>query len=624
MRDVEKRFASFVAVEGLDLDIEDGEFVSLLGPSGCGKTTTLRMVAGFIDPDAGDIFFGDKRMNDVPPNRRNTAMVFQSYALFPHMTVAQNVGFGLRMQGLARDVQQRRIAEALEMVSLTGLEKRRPSALSGGQQQRVALARAVATRPDVLLFDEPLSNLDARLREKVGVEIRDLQRRLKITSLYVTHDQAEALAISDHVVVMNKGRIEQAGDPDAIYRRPASAFVADFVGAANLLDGRSLGGSRVETALGIFTLADSVAAAGEAVKLCWRPEDMRLGDGEPLNQIKARVTNIAFRGAFVDLTLKVADISFRAQLPNDTAAAIGEDFDLHAVTGVDPDGETLMTRASSLTTAALLLPGAGFIAVFLIAAVGMTVLQSIGLYPVVGASRLTLDFWAGLFNKTFLDSLLFSLRVGFGSAIGALIFSYPLALFLRRRRFASDAINAIAKIPLFVPALVAAFLILNMLAFNGLLNNALIYLGLIDRPLRLLNDRFGWGVLVIEVWKNLPFQLVILTSVLQTVRLDLEDAARNLGANPLQVIYHIILPLSVPGIMISVALVFILTFGDYAVTQLAGPIYPNSLSVLMYTTAFTLHDWGTAACIGVVIMVTSLLFVALYVRTVRAIGELSR
>ncbi len=232
---VTRRYGGFTAVDDVSLDVADGEFVTLLGPSGCGKTTTLRMVAGFIAPDGGEIRFGDRQMTDVPPHRRNTAMVFQSYALFPHMSVADNIAFGLRMRKLSAAERESRIAEALDMVSLCGLEKRRPGELSGGQQQRVALARAIVTRPDILLFDEPLSNLDAKLREKVRIEIRDLQRRLRITTLYVTHDQSEAMAISDRIVVMNGGRIEQEGDPATIYRQPRSAFVADFLGAANIV-----------------------------------------------------------------------------------------------------------------------------------------------------------------------------------------------------------------------------------------------------------------------------------------------------------------------------------------------------------------------------------------------------
>ena len=272
----------------------------------------------------------------------------------------------------------------------------------------------------------------------------------------------------------------------------------------------------------------------------------------------------------------------------------------------------------------LIVPGAGFIFLFLSAAIAMTFLQSIGLYSLVGDSRLTADHWLSLLDKSFLDSFLFSLKVGVGSAFGTLLFAYPLALFLRRKRFGSHTIGSIIKIPLFVPALVAAFLILNVAAFNGILNSALMGLGLIERPLRMLNDAFGWNVLVIQVWKNLPFQLLIIASVLETIQTDIEDAARNLGASPWRVILHITLPMSAPGILIAVVLVFILTFGDYAITRVAGPVYPSSLSVLMYTDAFTLQQWGIAACIGMVIIVASLGFVAIYARAARVIEGMGR
>jgi putative spermidine/putrescine transport system permease protein len=282
------------------------------------------------------------------------------------------------------------------------------------------------------------------------------------------------------------------------------------------------------------------------------------------------------------------------------------------------------TQPGRMMLMLLIVPGAGFIFLFLSAAIAMTFLQSIGLYSLVGESRLTANHWLALLDKGFFDSFLFSLKVGVGSAFGTLLFAYPLALFLRRKRFGSRTIGSIIKIPLFVPALVAAFLILNVLAFNGILNSALMGLGLIDRPLRLLNDTFGWNVLVIQVWKNLPFQLLIIASVLESIQTDIEDAARNLGASPLRVILHIILPLSAPGILIAVVLVFILTFGDYAITRVAGPVYPSSLSVLMYTDAFTLQQWGIAACIGMVIIVASLGFVAIYARAARVIEEMGR
>ncbi|MFO1055509.1 MAG: ABC transporter ATP-binding protein [Dongiaceae bacterium] len=311
-------------VDGIDLEVNEGETMTLLGPSGCGKTTTLRMVAGFIMPDSGEIWFDDRRMTEVPPHRRNTAMVFQSYALFPHMNVRQNIAFGLKMRNLKAAEQARRIDEALDMVGLHGLEARRPGQLSGGQQQRVALARAIVTRPDVLLFDEPLSNLDAKLREKVRVEIRQLQRRLGITTLYVTHDQAEALAISDRIVVMNGGRIEQVGDPGTVYRAPRTAFVADFLGATNIVNGQTATGGFVETSLGRFGLADASLAPSQPVKLSWRPEDMKVASPETANVRHAVVRDIIYRGNTLDLLVEAAGQLLRAQVDSDQAVREGD------------------------------------------------------------------------------------------------------------------------------------------------------------------------------------------------------------------------------------------------------------------------------------------------------------
>jgi putative spermidine/putrescine transport system permease protein len=274
-------------------------------------------------------------------------------------------------------------------------------------------------------------------------------------------------------------------------------------------------------------------------------------------------------------------------------------------------------RAPRLTIFLLVLPGAGFIFLFLAVALAITALQSVGVLAFGREPGFTWEFWAALFDRQFLDSFLFSAKVGIGSAFGTALLAFPLALFLRHRRVGTRLIGSIVKIPLFVPALVAAFLILNAMAFHGVINGVLLGLGIIDQPLRLLNDRFGWGVLAIQVWKNLPFQLLIIASVLATIRTDIEDAARNLGAGPWQVLRRIILPLSMPGILIAVALVFIMTFGDFAITRIAGPIYPSSLAVLMQTKALTLNEWNLAACIGLVIVIASLVFVGLYARMAR-------
>ncbi|MFB6291087.1 MAG: ABC transporter ATP-binding protein [Candidatus Bipolaricaulia bacterium] len=225
------------AVDEVDFEVTQGKFVSLLGPSGCGKTTTLRLIAGFEFPTSGDIFLRGDRVNDTPPQKRNVAMVFQSYGLFPHMTVEGNVSYGLKVQGLSKNEIRGRVSDSLDLVDLSGLEDRSVEQLSGGQQQRVALCRALVTQPDVMLFDEPISNLDAKLRKGTREQVRSIQQELEITSVYVTHDQTEAMSIADELMIMHEGKIRQVGKPDEIYARPQSEFVADFIGEANFLDG---------------------------------------------------------------------------------------------------------------------------------------------------------------------------------------------------------------------------------------------------------------------------------------------------------------------------------------------------------------------------------------------------
>ncbi len=278
------------AVDSVSLDIYAGEFLTLLGPSGCGKTTTLRLIAGFELPTSGRILLDGVDITSQPPNKRDMALVFQNYALFPHMTVFDNVAYGLQTPGRSREEIARRTNAALSMMGLTGMEKRRPNQLSGGQQQRVALARSLVMEPRILLFDEPLSNLDAKLRVQMRGEIHRLQRRLGITSIYVTHDQIEAMALSDRVVVMNKGKIEQIGTPEAIYRTPATRFVADFIGQANFIEGVpcQVRGDHAE----VHLLGKTVSAprgfapvnGGRATAML-RPEALRLRPEDPAQPI---------------------------------------------------------------------------------------------------------------------------------------------------------------------------------------------------------------------------------------------------------------------------------------------------------------------------------------------------
>lgn len=323
---VEKRFGQTTALHRLDLDIPRGAFFSLLGPSGCGKTTTLRLIAGFEQPSRGDIYIRGRRVTGVPAHKRNFGMVFQSFALFPHLTVAQNIAFGLKMRRVDAASIARRVADALELVALGGFGERYPRQLSGGQQQRVALARAIVFEPDVLLLDEPLSALDKLLREQMQVELRQLQRRLGTTTVFVTHDQEEALTMSDRVAVMKDGRIQQAGAPREIYERPATEFVATFLGASNILCGevRALGGDRLVVGLGGACL--SVArppvggtrhAVGDAIKLALRPEKVRL---DPQGRLAATLREIVYRGAQTHLYMETAGGMVAAHLPNDGTA----------------------------------------------------------------------------------------------------------------------------------------------------------------------------------------------------------------------------------------------------------------------------------------------------------------
>ena len=309
---VKKRFGAFVAVEDFELITERGEFVSLLGPSGCGKTTTLRMIAGFEYPDSGSIKVDGKEITNLPPNKRNVGMVFQAYALFPNMTVASNVGFGMRVKKQSKDAITKRVGELLEMIHMPEKADRYPYQLSGGQQQRVALARALAVEPQVLLLDEPLSALDAKIRVALRNEIRAIQRQLGITTVYVTHDQEEALSLSDRVVVMSDGRIEQIGSPSEIYNFPATSFVASFVGTLNLLAARvvdpSAGRLAVEGQEIRAAKPISGARSGEIVSVALRPESISLEEGpEGTNRLRGPVVDVSFLGSIVRLRIRLGD-----------------------------------------------------------------------------------------------------------------------------------------------------------------------------------------------------------------------------------------------------------------------------------------------------------------------------
>ena len=299
LRALSKSYGPVQAVRGVDLDVNEGEFLSLLGPSGCGKTTTLQMVAGFVPPTTGSIVVDGQALTSIAPEKRDMGVVFQSYALFPHMTVAQNIGFGLEMRRVERGELKRRVEEALAMVRLAGLEGRYPSELSGGQRQRVAIARALAIRPRVLLLDEPLSNLDAKLRGEMHVELRSLQRRLGITAILVTHDQVEAMTMSDRIAVMTNGGIAQLGTPQEVYDRPASQFASSFLGHTNVLSGRIESRIADEATVRVGPTSFRTRVAKDQVTpeiaVFVRPERLRLGSPDHAT-LRGRVSTRLFLG----------------------------------------------------------------------------------------------------------------------------------------------------------------------------------------------------------------------------------------------------------------------------------------------------------------------------------------
>jgi len=343
LENLTKRFSDVTAVDHITLKIRNGELLTLLGPSGCGKTTTLRLIAGLLKPDEGDIYFDNEVVTHLPPEERDVGMVFQNYALWPHMTVFDNIAFGLKIRKLAKNEIKRRVKEVLELVKLSGLENRYPRQLSGGQQQRVALARALVIEPKVLLLDEPLSNLDAKLREEMRFEIKDLQRRLKITTIYVTHDQAEAMVLADRIAIMNRGRIIQVGSPKEIYEYPKDKFVASFIGIANFIEGFVVDVDRDSGKVTITTKDDYILTTysrevkkGQKVTIMIRPEYIVLSKVKVKssynkiqpNTLLGKILKKAYLGNIVDYRVQVGNTIVRVQSRPEDKYEVGEMVEL--------------------------------------------------------------------------------------------------------------------------------------------------------------------------------------------------------------------------------------------------------------------------------------------------------
>ncbi len=338
LKDIYVSFDGEKVLDGLNLSIEDKEFITLLGPSGCGKTTTLRIIAGFLDPDKGDVFFDGEKFNGIPPHKRQVNTIFQRYALFPHLNVYENIAFGMRVKKRPEAEIKQEVTDLLRLVNLEGFEKRRISTLSGGQQQRVAIARAIANRPKVLLLDEPLAALDLKLRKDMQKELRNMQQKLGITFIFVTHDQEEALTMSDRVVVMDKGKIQQVGTPQDIYNEPKNAFVADFIGESNIVDGKMIEDYLVEIDGHNFKCLDAGFEKNEAVDVVIRPEDVDIVKPED-GEICGEVTSIAFLGVHYEIIVDIC--GFKWMIQTTDAANVGDKVGLI----IEPDAIHIMKKS---------------------------------------------------------------------------------------------------------------------------------------------------------------------------------------------------------------------------------------------------------------------------------------
>ena len=338
LKNITVRFDGETVLDNLNLTIRDGEFVTLLGSSGCGKTTTLRIIAGFLEPDEGEVFFDSKNMNGVPAHKREVNTIFQRYSLFPHYNVYDNVAYGLKVRHVPKDEIRERVMEMLRLVNLEGFAKRSVAKLSGGQQQRVAIARALVLKPKVLLLDEPLSALDAKLRKDMQVELRSIQQATGITFIFVTHDQEEALSMSDTVVVMNEGRVQQIGAPEDIYNEPQNAFVADFIGESNILDGIMKEDFTAQFSGHTFRCVDRGFAPGEAVDIVVRPEDVDIVKPED-GMLRGTVTSVTFLGVHYEIIVDIG--GFKWMIQTTDFVGEGETIGLY----IEPDAIHVMPRS---------------------------------------------------------------------------------------------------------------------------------------------------------------------------------------------------------------------------------------------------------------------------------------
>jgi len=569
-----------VVLKDINFELEEGKFYTLLGASGSGKSTILNIIAGLLDATTGDVYLDGERINDVPTNKRDVHTVFQSYALFPHMTVFENVAFPLRLKKVDKAEIERRVSEVLKMVQLAGFEKRSIQKLSGGQRQRVAIARAIINEPRVVLLDEPLSALDLKLRTDMQYELRELQQRLGITFVFVTHDQEEALAMSDWIFVMNEGEIVQSGTPVDIYDEPINHFVATFIGESNILSGRMIEDYLVEFNGKRFEAVDGGMRPNEPVEVVIRPEDLQITLPEE-GKLQVKVDTQLFRGVHYEI-IAYDDLGNEWMIHSTRKAIVGE------VIGLDFEPEDIHVMRLNETEEEFD--------------------ARIEEYVEVEEQEAGLINALENYKEFFTSQNLTYLKMSFNSVLYAgivtlvtLLISYPTAYFLTLLKHRQLWLMLIV-LPTWVNLLLKAYAFIGIFGQNGSINSFLSFLGV--APQQILFTDFSF--IFVASYIELPFMILPIFNVLDDLDPNLINASYDLGANRWDTFRHVVFPLSMNGVRSGVQSVFIPSLSLFMLTRMIGGNRVITLGTAIEQHFLTTQNWGMGSTIGVVLILAML------------------
>ena len=597
LKNISVSFDGEPILKNLNLYFRDKEFITLLGPSGCVKTTTLRIIGGFLEPDEGTVIFDGKKINGVPPHKRQVNTIFQRYALFPHLDVYENIAFGLRVKKWPEKKIRDKVNEMLALVNLKGFKRRKIASLSGGQQQRVAIARALANEPRVLLLDEPLGALDLKLRKDMQVELKNIQQRMGITFIYVTHDQEEALSMSDTVVVMDSGVIQQIGTPEDIYNEPKNAFVADFIGESNILDGVMRADYLAEFSGHRFQCLDQGFQKNEPIDAVVRPEDVDVVPAEE-GMLSGTVTSVTFKGVHFEIIVDIG--GFKWMIQSTDHQAVGDVIGLK----IDPDAIHIMKKSAYSGSLLQKLASAQYIVwsvIFIIAPLILVVYYAFtdaqGNFTVANIQQL------GSYGNIFLRSI----GYGLAATVICLLLSYPFAYLLSQSGAKRQStMILLVMLPMWMNFLLRTYSWMTILEDTGLINTVLGFFGI--GPLHMINT--GGAVVLGMVYNFIPYMILPLYSVMSKLDKSMVEAAQDLGANRVAVVRKVIFPLSMPGVVSGVTMVFVPCVSTFYISQKLGGGTFSLIGDIIEMQFQTAYNYNLGAALSLVLMVLILICMA--------------